>query len=359
MKPTPLQSKQIRRAAPGLGPSPCNHSGFSLIEMLWVIAIIGIVLSLTNMGGITGLNARYATTKKTLDNKNIAAALLQYAKTNTALGTLPAPYTGGGYLSTVFNPATSALAQIFRSANIAPSSINDDGTAAQNVRVYQQVNLTQSTPLDFQNGPLTTLAYQYGEVHLTACAKSNATCNTGIPGPSGTLTGANYQTWTTTGTDSAPEFFSTLPTQKQMLALTSQRLSDLRDKLSGVFHTLQLAAAATDTTNWYPFPYAAGTPATPNPNMAGAAAASTALGCWDGWYNLNAANVNVLAQLGLSQAQYGTTAWGGQIDYCRDYDPALRGANSLPHYAALRIHQAVSQGIAATTIFADDIFITF
>jgi prepilin-type N-terminal cleavage/methylation domain-containing protein len=355
MKTIALQSKQIRRLAPGLRPSPF---GFSLIEMLWVIAIIGIVLSLTNMGGITGLNARYSTTKKTIDNKNIAAALLQHAKINTPLGKLPVSYTGGGYQSTVFDPATSALAQIFRSANIAPSSINDDGTSAQNVRVYQQVALTQSTPLDFQNGPLTTLEYQYAEVHLTACAKSNS-CNTGIPGASGALTGANYQTWTTTGTDSAPEFFSTLPMQKQMLALTSQRLSDLRDKFSGAFHTLQLAAAATDTTNWYPYPYAAGVPGTPNPNMSPALAASTALGCWDGWYNLNAANVNVLAQLGLSKAQFGTTAWGGQIEYCRDYDPALRGRNSLPHYAALRIHQAVSQGIAATNVFTDDIFITF
>lgn len=338
-----------------------NHLalGFSLIEMLVVIAIIGIVLILTDMGGITKLNTRYYATKQELNNKHIAAALLQHAKTNTTLGALPSPYTGDGYISTVFDPNNTQLAQIFRAANMAPSEINNDGTNAQNVRVYQMVSLTQSTPLDFQSGPLTTLTYQYGEVHQTACMKSNSSCNTGsTPGASSALTTTNYKTWTTTSPDLRPEFFSTLPMQKQMLALTSQRLADLRDKLTGLFRSSQITAAADDTTNWYPYAYQTAAPTTHNPDLSGATAA-TNQGCWDGWYNLNASNVNILAQLGLSRTQFGTTAWGGQIEYCRDYDPALQGAGSPPHFAALRIHQSVSTGNAPTTVQADNIFITF
>lgn len=354
MSPTVIVAKPITT---GRIPS----SGFSLVELLVVIFIIGIILSVTDMGGINKLNNRYYATKQESINKNITAALLQHAKTNTALGVLPTPYIGTGYNSTIYDPANAALAQVFRSANMAPNEINDDGTTAQNVRVYQMVSLTQPTPLDFQSGPLTILTYQYGEVHQTICAKANAACNTVaplIPGTSIAMTAANYKTWTTTGTDLRPEFFSSLPMQKQMLALTSQRLSDLRDKFTGQFRAKQLTAAADDTTNWYPYPYAAGIPATPFPNLAGATA-STNQSCWDGWYNLNGATINILAQLGLSQTQFGTTAWGGQIEYCRDYDPALRGANSLPHFAALRINQSVSLGGSPTALLSDNIFITF
>lgn len=336
--------------------------GFTLVEMLWVVVIIGIVLSITDFAGIGQLNTRYYSTKQQTINKNIAATLLQYAKTNTTLGTLPSPYVGGGYNNAVFDPANAQLAQIFRSANISPSEINDDGTTAQNVRVYQNVQLTQSIPMDFQSGALALLTYQYAEVHQTACNLSNATCNKtapAIPGVSTAMTTANYKTWTTTATDLQPEFFSTLPLQKQMLSLTNSKLATVSDKITGLFLTQQTGALAGDTTNWYPFAYQSAAPLVHNPDLSGANAV-TNQGCWDGWYSLNAANVNILAQLALSQSQYGNTAWGGTVQYCRDYDPALRGANSIPHFAALRINQSVSLGIAPDALVqANNIFITF
>lgn len=345
-------------------------NGFSLVEMLWVITVIGIVLAITDMSGITSLNNSYFITKQTANNKNIANALLQHAKTNTARGNLPAPYTGSSYNNTVFNPADSSptgllLTQTFRSANIAPADINTDGTSAKNVRVYQTVDLSQATPLDFQSGPLVTLSYQYAELHQTTCMLSNATCNKSspnIPGASVQMTTANYKNWTTISPDLPAEFFSTLPMQKQMLALTSQRLNDLRDKFAAHFRTKQQAASADDTTNWFPYPYTIGLPSTPVPNYSGANAAGTGLGCQDGWYDLAetvAGRASILDQLGLSAIQYGTTAWGGQILYCRDYDPALRGPNSLPHYAALRINKSVSTAAPPDATLSNNIFITF
>jgi prepilin-type N-terminal cleavage/methylation domain-containing protein len=334
--------------------------GFSLVEMLVVVAVIGIVLTITDMGGINKLNTRYYATRQENNNKQIANALLQYAKTSTTLGTLPLPYAGGGYHTTVYDPSNSTLAQIFRSANMAPTEINDDGTNGKNVRVYQVVQLTQSTPLDFQSGPLTTLTYQYGEVHQTACQLSIAACNVAsIPGSSTAMTALNYKTWNSVAPDLTAEFFSTLPMQKQMLSLTSQRLNDMKDKFAGQYRIQQISAAANDTTNWYPYPYAAGVPGTPNPNLSGANAL-TNQGCWDGWYDLSSAAINVLAQLGLSQAQYGKTAWGASVQYCRDYDPALRGAGTVPHFAALRFNQSVSLGISPDAVVqANNIFITF
>lgn len=341
-----------------------NSKGFSLLEMLFVIFILGIVLQITDFGGIAKIASRSYSSKQEIINKNIANALLQHAKTNTALGQLPSPYTGSSFISTVYDPANAQLAQLMRSANIAVAEINSDGTSAENVRVYQTVTLTQSTPLYFQSGPLTTLTYQFGEIHMTACRKSDAACNTALPdlpGSSAVLTSANYTTWATTSPDLKAELFSTLPMQKQMLAQTAQRLSDLRDRLSEHFRTKQLSAAADDTTNWHPYPYAAGVPGTPLPNKSGLDPLSAAgQDCRDGWYDLNAANINILAQLGLSQTQFGTTAWGGAVEYCRDYDPANRGVNALPHFAALRINKSVSLGASPdASLESNNVFITF
>lgn len=340
---------------------PRYASGFTLIEMIWVLAVIGILIMISNLSTITRLNYTYYEAKQEATNRRIHSALLNYAKTSTPRGTLPNPYTGGGYNSTVYNPGDTTLAQIFRSADIPPSEINSDGTATQNVRVYQVVQLTRAVPLFFQSGPLTTLTYQYAEVHLTACPLSDATCNRSapnIPGASATLSSANYKTWTTIAPDYNATMFSTEDLQKQMLALSAQNLNRIHDQFLARFNVNRAAAAATDTTNWYPYPYAAGVPGTPNPDKSGAAAASNQY-CWDGWYDLSAANINVLAQVGLSQQQYGKTAWGGTIEYCRDYDPALRGANSLPHFGALRINNSVSLGDPPSATAANNLFISF
>jgi prepilin-type N-terminal cleavage/methylation domain-containing protein len=337
-----------------------TQQGFTLIELAFTTFIIGLLLAMTDVGSIVKLDTRYYATRQETTNRMIASSLLQYARTNTALGTLPAPYTGSGYYSTIFDPTDTTLATLFRSANIAATEINDDGTTGQRVRVYQQVALSQSVPLDFQSGPIVTLNYQYAGIYMTACRKADATCNkTPLAGATTALTSGNYTTWTTTGTDLKAELISTLPLQKQMLSLTNQRLTELRDKLNNLYRTKQLAAAASDTTNQFPYAYQSGVPGTPNPNLAGADAA-TNQNCYDGWYDLNAANVNILDQLGLSKAQFGSTAWNGAIQYCRDYDPALAGANTEPHYAALRIHKTVSAGnLPDSSVASNNVFITF
>lgn len=332
-----------------------SQCGFTLVELLVtviIISITSIIITLAYNDMITGQRSAYFE-KHRLNNQLIGnVALLNYAANSMLNGRLPAPYTGGGYTKTIYNPADGtapgiALSSALMQTNINPAEINDDGTAAQNVRVYQMVSgLTQPMPLYSQSGPLVTISFDYGAIYLTACPKAGANCNptaaTGIPGASPALTGANLTTWTTAGTDGPPTFVSSLPVQKMMLAGTVQRLDKLRDILLGYLRTKQQTAGGGDATNWFP-------------NQTGASAAGSLSGatpginqgCRDGWYDLSNGSVLVLPEIGLGVQEYGTTAWGGVVQYCRDYDPlASKVADAAPHVAAIRINSSVSLGIA-------------
>ena len=336
-----------------------DQGGFTLLEMMVVVAVIGImsiILSPLIQGYTTSMRRAYDE-RQNLQNISIGQALMSYAANSTTQGRLPAPYTGGGYTSTIYDPADAAISSALTAAGLAPSEINDDGTIAAKVRVYQRVgNLSVNVPLYFQSGPLTTLSYEYGGIYITDCVKGDGTCNpspaTGVPGTSPAMTSTNYSTWQTTGTDSRAVLISTLPLQKSMLASTVQRLDKVRDTLLGYLRAQTITAAAGDATNWYP----------PNPGTLGGQTPSSNQGCRDGWYDLS--TTNVLETVGLSKAEFGVTAWGGKIEYCRDYDPlGTKSPNAVPHYAAIRINKVPSNGIAGNSpnpgVIGNNIILTF
>ncbi len=341
-------------AAARVNSSVKPQAGFTLVELAIAVVVIGItsIMLAPVFGDMLSAQRSAYVEKHRANNQLIAAAMMNFAANSTQYGRLPVPYTGAGYTNTIYNPADGsapglALTQALTQSGISPAEINDDGTTTQNVRIYQRVSsLTQQVPLYFQSGPLVTLAYDFGALYLTACPKSDSTCNptaaTGVPGTSAALTAVNYSTWAATGTDGPAYLVSSLPIQKQMLATSVQRLEKVRDSLLSYLRAQQVTAAGGDSTNWYP-------------NQAGAAAAGslsggtpgTNQGCRDGWYDLSSGSVLVLPTVGLSAQEFGTTAWGGSIQYCRDYDPtAAKTPNAAPHYAAIRIHSSVSSGVA-------------
>lgn len=340
-----------------------SNAGFTLIEMIIVVVVIGIISIVLSpvFNALTTSQRGAYNEKQKVNNQLINTGLLNYARFSSLLGALPTPYTNaGGPTNAIYNPASAtapglALTSALTQTGINPREINNDGYDSLRVRVYQLVSgLTQQVPLYFQSGPLTTLTYQYGAVYQTQCQSVDTTCNptpaTGVPGTSPAMTSANYASWTTTGTDLPPVFVSSLPLQKQMLAATAQRMDKVRDVLVGYLRAQQNQAAATDTTNWYPSESTSLGGATPGTNQ----------GCRDGWYNLSTGTV-VLPTVGLAPTEFGTTAWGAAIQYCRDYDAlGLKVANAAPHYGAVRIHKSVSAGLAPDAVtVANNIVLTF
>jgi len=345
-----------------------RQHGFTLIELLVAVITIGIMSMVLApaFGSFVSAQKLAYTDKHRLNNQLIGVALLKYASNSTTTGRLPAPYSGNGYTKTIYNPSDAsgagvALTQTLTQSGVNPVEIDDDGTTAAKVRVYQLVQgLTQSVPLYYQSGPLVTLTYDFGVIYLTACMKSTANCNptaaSGVPGTSTALSGANYSTWAVAGTDDTAFYVSSLSVQKDMLATTVQRLDKVRDTLIGYLRAQQVTASGNDTTNWFP-------------NQAGAAAAgsltgaapATNNGCRDGWYDLANGGVSVLPAVGLSSSEYGTTAWGGPVQYCRDYDPlGTKVANAAPHFAAIRILANVSSGASPDAAVAgNNVVLTF
>lgn len=342
-------------------PHPYRELGVTLVEMLIVVFVVGIlsiVIAPLLNSYVTSLRASYFK-KQEVNNQAIGIALQNFAHDSTTLGTLPAPYTGNGYTSTVYNPtdasvAGQALTDALTQTGVNSSELNDDNYSSHRVRVYQRVaGLTMQTPLYFQSGPLVRLTYQYGAVYMTACPKGTSSCNpsaSGVPGDSPVMTAANYATWTTTGTDLSPFFVTTLPLQKQMLANTAQKLDKVRDKLLSYFTAQQRTASGNDTTNWW----------LPNPGTMAGQSPATNQGCRDGWYDLST-NTTILPSVGLTTTEYGMTAWGGPIQFCRDYDPTgTKTPDAAPHLAAIRIHSSVSTGSAPdAVVVGNNLVLTF
>ncbi|WP_440569569.1 type II secretion system protein [Stenotrophomonas sp. STK17_22] len=317
--------------------------GFTLIELMIAVVVISIMaVAVAPMFSqyFAAQSAGYQEQAQQ-DNQAIVDALVLWAKNNG--GRLPAPYSGAGYTMTVYNPSgTSAQEQSLRSAladiAIARGGVNDDGSGARNVRVYQRISgLKKTVPLYGRSGPAVKLTYDFAAVYLTACPLVGSGCNpspaTGIPGVSPALVASNRATWSAAWPDMGARLGSTLPHEMEMLSATARRADRVRDALLAYYRGKQVSAAYTDTTNWYPGSDMAGR--TPGANQ----------GCRNGWYELD--RTQILPQVGLSQEEFGTTTWGGRFEYCADFDAlGTKSPNAPPHSAAIRFNAEVSAGLA-------------
>lgn len=329
-----------------------NVRGFTLIEMLITMVLIGIVSIIVSplLNEITSSQmASYRAQQQTM-NRRIADALLTHARTSSPTGALPLPASNGTDTFSVPTDATanSTLNTLLQMAGVPGTEVNDDGRAAHNARAYQMLQNTHTIPFDVQSGPQVNLLYQYGVVYSTGCPKADTSCNKSpVAGASPVLNSSNSGSWQPSAPDFGMASFSTLPVQIEMLAKTKTATYKVRDAFVEYFRQQQ-AANPSSTTNFYP-----------NNGSSPVASASANQGCWYPWINL--ASTTVLNTVGLSPVEYGSTAWGGRLEYCRDYDSAgSSSANAAPHYGAIRLHRDISGAFAPDpSIASKNVVFTF
>ena len=315
-----------------------TESGFTLIELMLSVAILGILLAMLApmlSWAMTFIEAANRN-EVTLNNRKLSDGLLNYARSHNG-GRLPATATNGDIQYDLYNTASppTSLVEALRNTGVPVSEILGDKSVVQNRRIYQVVrNLEHTEPLYFNTGPGMVLRYDFGVIYMSELKRNNTSAG-GSAGASTAMTDSNYATWEPESPDYGAISFSSIPLQKEMLRITLARINRLTDRLQSEYHARLRYTAAAATTNLFPTNTAF--------TLAGAAPASN-MYCRDGWYDLSAANVDILAQIGLNKDEYSKTAWGGQIAYCRDYVSNTASApNEPPHFAAIRIHRQTWQ----------------
>ena len=341
-----------------------NHiKGFTLLELLGSVIIMAILFGVIN-AGIAQLTADRERAYQELAfeiNRSVGLGILKYA--NETDSRLPAPFSGtsGGesYVLAPVDPLSTAVADVelrnaIQSFGIIAQQANDDVSVSKNVRVYQRVQgLTRAIPVRGVSGDTALITYDAGVIYQTQCPRSES-CNgidDFIPGLSPLFSSTNISTWSPVFPDSQPFFISTLDNQRQMLELTMDKIAILIRKVQGDYAHKSINSAPNDITNFYMAPNNSGAP-----NLSIASGVGNE-GCYDGWYSLSASNVNVLDRYGLNRSAYGKTLWGGDIQYCRDYDPSNSGKNAIPHSAAIRFHRSVTT--AAAPFVGSNVIIAF
>lgn len=363
-----------------------HKSGFTLIEVVIAITLFGLLSMMVSpyfKMFMTVKNQTYID-KNTVINEKLAEGLLNWAK-QSKYGQLPMFYSSQSapwiYNFALFDPAdnsATAVLPYLLQTGVPLSEINEDGTANQNVRVYQPTfYVTETVPFSsagIGNGSIVNLNYSVAVIYMTQCGRYSS-CNSGsaqLPGDSPQYDTTNLLSFKTIGTDLPATFVSTRELQRKMLTKTRENFERIRDAFAVYARTKSLGVVADDKTNWYlnavksAGVYTA--PATvvyaPNPALE-----LPTDHCWENWYSLKA-NPGILKQLGLDPLEVATNAWGGDVEFCPDYDitthdpttdPSATGnpnswrkRDASPHFAGLRMNNTPLVWTIATKYFTKD-----
>lgn len=324
-----------------------HQRGFLLFEVLITVGLLAMLLAILvpYQAESIRLERRAYELEMTKAHEKMARALVSWAEAFNG-GRLPAPFSDASRFNFLVDPDTAdaddkALVASLLATGVSSNGIGFDGRAGEFARVYQMVpNLTVTQPVNGLAGPLATLTFDIGLLYVSRCGPPTPECypdaGTGIAGESPVFDTASFATWAVQGDDTGVYRFSTLDLQRSLLDVTTGRINRLRDALREFFRASFLSTAPDASVNYFPISTAG--------SLAGQDPALNE-GCRDGWYSIAPTSVhaNIVEQIGLSSAEFGVTAWGAPVEYCRDMDPAgTNGAGSPPHNAALRIHRSVS-----------------
>lgn len=330
-----------------------NQAGLTLVELLISVVILGILMAVIGPIFSNALTFMEAAKKSEvqLNNQKLASGMLSYARNHG--GKLPPQRPSDKYRlydekAVKDDGAPYELFLELSGTGVAPNQINTTGYGINATKLYQVVDgLTHVQPLFFSAGDKITLTYQVGVIYQSNCPLLSGCSSNPFADYSGKprtkeINSGNIVSWDVEGDDYAPVMINTLAEQKTMLRVTIGRLNRLSDRISSHYYAKARASGGSDN-------YFAGVSVTPTAKNDG---------CWVAWDNLSSSTT--LASLGLDRNEYGKTAWGGGIEYCREYNPSATVGGSPPFYAALRINKDLSKGIMPVPTNANaNVIVTF
>lgn len=380
-----------------------NQRGVTLFELIVSAIILGVVSWITaaNMGSFMAAKQQTFNAEQTVINRKIAQAMMNWSEYadiangtgSVVRGTLPQLCTSGAeeYETIVVEGiCNDSLGQYLIAAGVDNNSVHFSSPLDKRLRIYQKLRPSQGVPsitvgLMGSYGASVQLNYDLGLIYTTNCRPTEACYTTasgkldlglGDPSPapstilqmqSGGSGTSNLAQWTPPKNGVAGvTYVSTLPLQKKLLAITTERLTKIRDSLQTYFLTKQSQASTATkySTNFYPNDDA-DTSNFPN-------ALIPESGCRRAWINLSDPNSKVLQKIGVSTGVVGAisspamnieglTAWGGTIQYCSDYDPGgdSPSRDAAPHVAALRVFTSVTVGAPPSGTSEDNTYVIF
>lgn len=322
-----------------------KQSGLTLVELLISVIILGVLMTVLSPIFSNALAFMGAAKKSEvrLSNQKLAGGMLSYARNHG--GVLPPMRADYSLFDRTATTGTAyELFLELTGTGVPPNEINTTGYGIDAMKMYQTVGgLKHQLPLFFSTGDIVTLNYEVGVIYQSNCPKLGACAGSPFAADrTQKLTASNIASWDVNGEDYAPVMINTLAEQKTLLRVTLGRLNRLSDRFSSNFYA-NARSSESSGVNYF----------------AGAMpvlATKTADGCWTEWDDLS--STDTLLSIGLDRNEYGKTAWGGKIEYCRNYNPLGLGGVA-PFYAALRINKDMKANSNPSAVVTNNAIITF